>query len=275
MSSRLKSSEKTPRASADAALKCILLSTIAVACLVASACQDGTQPHLSEAEIQKAIDSACSKPFTGVAALDGTGSMKSTATRPAVIDDFNPLIDRLSECGGEIAVIYIRDQAETGAERLLFPEPPALPARPIKQDDEEPYELSDRLDNYNSKLLERVQWIEANRAAMQPRIDAFLAAVKRQMERPAAKATDFNSAINSADVLLAEGNNVWAVEPEKYLIIVSDAIDTQKRPRFDFRSGANIYWVNTTTDDKALAGLRFTRFESFPAAVRNIVEGNR
>ena len=55
----------------------------------------------------------------------------------------------------------------------------------------------------------------------------------------------------------------------------ADAIDTQKRPRFNFRSGANIYWVNTTTDDKALAGLRFTRFESFPAAVRNIVEGKR
>ncbi len=256
-------------------LKCILLLIIAAAGVAAAGCQAGTQSNLSETDLQKAIDGACSKPLTGVAALDATGSMKSTATRPPVLEDFDPLIERLSECGGEIAVIYIRDQAETGAERLLFPEPPGLPTRPIKQDDEEPYEFSDRLADYNSKLLGRVQWIEANWSAMQPRIDAFLAALKRQMEKPPAKATDFNSAINSADVLLAEGNNVWTVEPEKYLIIVSDAIDTQKRPRFNFRSGANIYWVNTTTDDKALAGLRFTRFESFPAAVRNIVEGKR
>lgn len=247
-----------------------MLSAMAIACVATPACQDHS--NVSEADLRKAIDRACRNPLIAVAALDTTGSMKSAGTSPPILEDFYPMIERLSECGGELAVIFIRDRAEIGAERLLFPEPPAVPTRPTKLEDEESYEFSDRLDYYNSKVLERQDWIEANRSAMQPRIDAFMGAIKQRMERPLANATDFNSAMNSADVILGEGDSVWMEHPEKFLILVSDGIDTQRRPRFGFKSGAKVFWVNTTTDEKALAGLQSTRFESFAAAIRNIVE---
>ena len=253
-------------------LKRVLLFAMAIACVATPACQDGAHSNLSEDDLRKALDRACRNPLIAVAALDTTGSMKSAGTNPPLLEDFYPMIERLSECGGELAVIFIRDRAETGAERLPFPEPPAVPPRPIKREDEESYEFSDRLDYFNSKVLERQNWIEANRSVMQPRIDAFLGAVKHRMERPLANATDFNSAMNSADVVLGEGDSIWIEHPEKFLIVVSDGIDTQRRPRFAFRSGAKVYWVNATTDEKALAGLEFSRFESFAAAIRNIVE---
>lgn len=243
--------------------------------LFASCLNNSASPAINEEDLRAIENDICSGPVRAETLVDETTSMAQTGTRKVVAEELLPLIDRLTECGGDLSIRYIRENLGSGSERLRFPEPLLPPERPQKLAAEESYEFSDRVDAYNLKLIERKAQIDRNKADLKQKIDEFMASLRLNLARRPANSTDFNSALNAADIVLSETDDIWRVKPRKFLILVSDAIDTQKRPKFKFRSGARVLWVNTSTDERRLAGLDVTRVEDFTAAVREIVEGGR
>ncbi len=248
---------------------------LASSLLLTSCMSEPSSPGFSYAELLEFENKVCRAPLREVTLIDQSGSMKTAGTQQVQAEEFQPLIDRLSECGGELSVLFIREDLGAGPEHLFFPEPPSISERPVKTQGEEEYEFSDRTAAYHAELIEAKKQTEKTRTEMTPKIDEFLARMRQLLARAPAGGTDFNSAINNADIFLSESDSVWNTKPEKYLIVVSDAIDTRKRPRFVFKSGAHFYWVNTTTDVKTLAGLEVTRFQNFASAVRNVTSSRK
>lgn len=215
----------------------------------------------------------CSSPILAGITVDQSGSMKWSGTPQVTVEDLMPLIEQLNSCGGEIGLTFVRGKSDLGIERLLFPELPPQPSKPVQKEDEETYEFDDRLAEFNRQEIEREKAVEKQKGEMAQKIDAFLKRIKPLLEKPLQGGTDFNTAVGRADVFLAESDSVWQVAPTKFLIIVSDAIDTKKQAKNPFKSGAKVLWVNATTNEKILADLKFTRFESFASAVRFITDG--
>ncbi|MBV9242963.1 MAG: VWA domain-containing protein [Acidobacteria bacterium] len=241
---------------------------------VLTSCGGGSSSSfLTPEEVRQIEDGVCGGKVRVFVAIDQTLSMKTAGTRSVTIEQFDPLIRKMLQCSGELAVGFIREGPGTGTERLFFPDLPKLPERPVKQDGEESYEFSDRLDAYNVALVDYKKQAETRRNEMKPKIDDFLARVQSSLERKPATSTDFNSILNIANTFLSEGVDGSNVDTRRFAIVLSDGIDTRGRPRFRFTSQATVYWVNATTDERKLAGLNVSRVESFDAAVREITGG--
>ncbi len=201
--------------------------------------------------------------------FDKSGSMETARTTAANANDLHPLIDSLLECGSELAVGFIRDRNETGMRRLRFAVQPGVPDLKPKGEKEPDYQYLDRLADHNRKLAARREAIEAVKEKRRPEIDEYLAGIQQALSTKPSRTTDFNSAMNQADIFLAEAGSA-SPGRKKYLIVVSDALDTARRRRLEFTSGAAVLWVNTTTDKKIMAGTNATRFESFASAVLHV-----
>lgn len=246
-------------------LSILVLSQMLTACI-------GETGETANVPKQVSNSAQCLYPLLVSIAVDQSGSMKWSGTPQVTVEDLIPLIEQLNNCSGEIGLTFVRGKSDLGIERLLFPELPAQPLKPVKKEDEETYEFDDRLAEFNRKQLEREKMVEKQREAMKLKIEVFLSRIRPLLERPPKGGTDFNTAVNRADVFLAESDSVWQIKPTKFLIIVSDAIDTQKQAKNPFKSDAKVLWVNATTNEKILADLKFIRFESFASAVRYITD---
>lgn len=213
----------------------------------------------------------CEKPVIAAVLIDQTKSMRSTSTATPAVEDFDPLIDKLATCGGYLKVTFIRDRPDPLSPRLQFAEPPPLTDKPVKRDEEEEYEFDDRMAAHSRQLLDRRDEIAQSRQQLEPSIQDFRKELDDLLARPMANATDFNSALNDAFVFLSVSGNVgWRNQPTKYLIINSDALDEKRKSLLKIPNEADVFWINTSTDDKALDGIRFTRCDDFATAVRQI-----
>lgn len=214
----------------------------------------------------------CAGPIIVHVMVDQTKSMKLTSTETPSVGDFDPLIDKLAACGGYLKVTFIRDRPDQANLRLQFPEPPPLPDKPVKVREEEEYEFNDRMAAYSRQLLGLHDEMVRSRQQIEPSIQGFRRELKDLLGRPMANATDFNSALNDALVFLSVSGDVgWRKHPVKYLIINSDALDEKRKSLLKIPNEADVFWINTSTDDKALEGIRFTRCDDFATAVRRIV----
>jgi hypothetical protein len=223
--------------------------------------------------IQLPTEISCERPIVVGVLIDQTKSMRSTSTATPTVEDFDALLNKLSACGGELDAAFVRDRAEASVSRLRFPEPPPMPDKPVQVAGEEDYEFGDRMADYGRQLLDRRDEIAQTRTNLDPAIQAFRSAMRERLSRPLADHTDFNSALNDAEVFLASAvGGGWRTRPERYLIINSDALDEKLKRRLGIKSGATVFWINTSTDDSALSGFQFTRFSDFATAVRRITD---
>ena len=221
--------------------------------------------------IQPPTDPGCATPLVAIAIVDQTKSMRSTSTAMPTVEDFNPLIDKLATCGGDLNVTFVRDRAEQGGPKLHFPEPPPLPEKPVQGSEEEDFEFGERMAIYGRKLLDWGDAVERSRKELEPAIERFREELQDRLERPMADVTDFNSALNDARVFLgASGDAGWRNRPANFLIINSDALDERRKPLLNIEIDAEVFWINASTSDEALKGLRFKRCDSFAVAVRMI-----
>ena len=239
-------------------------ATFLAAALVPSSCAgklaEGSEVVLTKPPVVK----ACESPIDVVVIGDQSASMKNSGTAVIQAEELIPLIQQLSECGGELGVTFVRESPEPGIKRIRFPEKPALPEEPLQREGEEAYEFEDRVSAYKEQLVKRGEKIDHERTALKPKIESFLTQIRESLARRHSNATDLNSALNAADIFLAEEGDA----ARSFLIIVSDGIDTEKRARLDKKSGVNVLWVNTTTEEKKSPWPTARRFENFESAVR-------
>jgi hypothetical protein len=209
----------------------------------------------------------CDRPILVAVNVDQSGSMKSTGGEEVTVEVLSPLINRITECGGELGVSFIRSNSTLPIQRIRFPEPPPPVAQPTQGDSEENYEFADRVAASYDLAEEQRKVREAQTEEMKPKIDEFIKRLKPEFARPFSGETDLSSGINRADIFLDENESSWAKKPLRYLILVSDAVDTKKKRRYPFKSGAVVLWVNGTADEKRLRIPKARRFENFSAAV--------
>lgn len=212
----------------------------------------------------------CLIPVESVLIPDQSGSMKDAGTRPVTSDDLEPFFDPIVECGGSIALFFVRNRPDQAVEKFRLDEPIDLPEAPVQKEGEENYEFSDRQTAYDGQLAVRVREIADRRSRARSEFDAFKQRMKLLLDRPPASSTDLHSALNMADVYLAQDDG-WSKEPNKFLLLVSDGCDTTRRPRYRVRSGAKLLWVNGRSDPKALGGAETARFIDLESAVRAII----
>ena len=220
--------------------------------------------------VQPPTGKSCETPIIADVIVDQTKSMRATSTATPSADDLDPLFEKLAGCGGELKVTFVRDRPDQALPTLRFPEPPSVPDKPVQGADEENFEFDDRMAAYGRQLIERRNEIAMSRKDMEPVVQNFRSELRDRLKRPLTNKTDFNSALNDAEVFLATDGD-WRNHPAKYLIINSDALDEKQKPRLGIRIDPDIFWINTSTNDKALSGHRFTRCDSFASAVRQII----
>lgn len=238
--------------------------------IVFSACGRNLENTANVSSMTMPVEVTCGAPLIVAVVVDQSGSMKWSGTPQVTIEDLRPLFAKLKSCGGEVGFAFVRDRSDFGIERLVFPELPLPLSMPSKSASEETYEFLDRLAAFHEKEKERERLIEKQAASMEPSVGDFKSRIDWLLRRPLSGRTDLNGGLNRASIFLAEPSDVWKKRPSKYLIVVSDAIDTEKKPRLSIRSGAAVLWVNGSSDGGASPASDGVRFENFAAAIRKI-----
>lgn len=213
----------------------------------------------------------CQNPLIVGVAYDQSGSMRWSGTSTLTTQDLLPLIEQVANCGGEIGVMFVRADSSKPVERLRAAEPPPPPLEPVQKTDEEDYEFADRLDEYQVNLQTHNEKIQRNKKELQPAVDKYLSELSPLLAQKPKGNTDFWSGINRLDVFLAESDAPWHTKPHRYLVIISDGEDTIGSKKRPFKSNAAVIWVNANASEKTLKGFLYQRFESFPAAIREIL----
>lgn len=215
----------------------------------------------------------CVNPVIAGIAYDQTGSMRWSGTSSLSVQDLQPLIEQIANCGGEIGVTFVRADSAKPVERLRADEPPPLPLEPTRKPNEEDYEFADRIDGYDHQMKTRNEELQRYRKEFQPKIDEYLSNLAPLLAVKPKGNTDFWTSVNHLDVFLAEGDAPWRTKPHRYLIIISDGEDTIGKEKHAFKSDAVIVWVNANASEKSLKDFPYQRVESFPAAMRVILAG--
>lgn len=229
-------------------------------------------PCGSEHEISTKQDKEpCLNPIVIGVALDQTGSMRWSGITALTIDEFKPLIARLSDCGGEIGITFVRADSAKQIERLRFTELPVIPNKRDKTPNEEDYEYADYEDAYNLELNDWREKVQKQKSVQQPEIDKYFEVLKPLLAAPPNGNTDFWTSVNRLDVFLNEGNASWNVKPHRYLVIYSDGEDNIGKEKHSFKSDAHVIWVNANASGKSMKDFPYQRVESFQSAIREIL----
>lgn len=219
----------------------------------------------------KINQTVCQNPVIVGAAFDKTGSMKWSGTAATTAKDLIPILEHIAICGGSTGVTFIKTDSAKPIERFCANEPPPILVKPTQNAGEEDYEFADRMDAYDQKVSERDKIVRQNLKDIQPKIDDYLNTLAPLLAQKPKGSTDFSSAVNRLLVFLEEGDATWQIKPHRYLIISSDAEDTIGKTRNSFKADATVFWVNATASDRVMKDFPYQRFESFQAAVDEVI----
>lgn len=201
---------------------------------------------------------------------DQTLSMNWARTSPLTIHDLESLRNLYHSCGGEIIFGLIRDQSNRGLIRTRFPVLPPAPQKPQTQDDM--FKDAESEDTYQQQLIKWKESCDKRRLNVDHLFDEFLVAIKPLLEQKAnAQKSDIWSAVGRADLALSESDASWPLPTRRYLLLISDGLDTVGKPSTPLQSGAKVTLVNGSTSLGSLTSLNPMRFESIKAAIQEIV----
>lgn len=216
-------------------------------------------------------DVAMCSPVKIAEMIDKTGSSNRTRTPTPRAEDFEPLINLLKRCGGELAVGLISDESNRGLLRVAVDSPPPKPQVPEATGN--PF----RDAKVRGQSQKSIQEYETRLSSWQEVVDKNLKDFRDQLRdllsTPAnAPRTDIWGAVHRLDLFLAEPESCGGAK--KYAILLSDGIDNQKKQRHAPRGRATWLVVNGTPAAAALSELAPTYFESVEAAHRFIITEN-
>ena len=258
----------------------VLLSIIILSLCAGLLIGCGLDPDAAgqESTLEAEEADVCNRPVKVVFQQDKTGSATEHYTPQFALADLEPLFDGLQRCGGELAVGLINQQSNRTLTRLFLPEP-SLNAPPRKPSENgNPFYVKEAMAAYEDSLTVYQQEQNLLARESQARIDTFKARAATLLESaPDAKRTDVWGAVRRAELLLAEPDHGWTQPPQKYMVIISDALDNAKAPPVEvpLKSGATVVLVNGAPTLGSLEALEPVRFESISSAIRYITQAER
>ena len=191
---------------------------------------------------------------------DKTKSTATTAVEQATLVRFDPLIQLLSDIGGELGFGFIREKSASPLVRYrVEPRPPKLP----------PGSHNVIAVAIAAPQLRKTE--EERQRAEGLRLAAFRRTLEPLLLQPAdSRRTDIFGALERADLFLAEPEPSWRAPARKYIVLLSDGRDNVHRPAVPLQSGARILLINGSASVGSLAPYGPVRLESLDAAIRLI-----
>ena len=246
----------------------IAKSLAAAVALVSGACHGPSASDQARA-VARAAAPPAQRPLRILIVPDQTCSMYTAGVGLPDGDSLRPLLPRLEEAGGELAVGAIRDGAGFPLRRLFVPAPPpaprAVPDRPdniFEAAHARQHEAAEQAD-YNEKhraWLERVRRQES----------IFIDFIGRYLATQPASRSDLRSAVLRANLFFSEPN-LFTSTSRNVVIFITDGKDNVNPKPLDVGLPADVIVVCGPGSAGYLEPLHPGRFESFDAAVRFVV----
>jgi hypothetical protein len=212
----------------------------------------------------------CGAPLLFVAMQDKTGSAEETRTPDIRLDELEPVLRRVTECGGEISLGIIDEQSNSSLARLYVPEPPERPSEPVRSG--APGAVARALKEHRAQLAAYTRTDSLRRAEAGRRAAAFRAEAERLLALPRdAQRSDIWGGISRAAYVLGEPGT-WRRDPVRVAAVASDAQDNVGALSAPWPQDAELFLINGDPVLEHLQTLKPVRFESFGAAVRFILE---
>ena len=233
------------------------------------------------------------KPSSIAVILDKTASVETLTPWMPSANSFRPVLEAHVHTGGELAVGGVCTDSTLPLQRNRIDEPPLLdksllvpltPPKPpnadinplekrkhseLYQEDLAEYEAGHA--NNQNVLTQHEKTVEAHASDARIQNEAFLEGLAPFLNKPAnCQSSDVNGALARAVTYLNEPPS-WRSEPQRFLIFVTDGVDTQGNPSVDV-SGIHVLLVNGGLPDKGVfADIEHQPFESIEAALRFVV----
>ncbi|MEO1294726.1 MAG: hypothetical protein AAFW75_02815 [Cyanobacteria bacterium J06636_16] len=230
-------------------------------------------------------------PFKVVVLLDFSGSSDQHRVQHPTPETLQPLSEALANSGGAIAVGAICNDSNQPFTRISIDEPPIFPEEqlhnptfPTPVDEtavnplrlpEKQREFEEALADYNhlaaedkALLKQHQKAVEAYQAAGLAKIRTFKTEIAPILTRTTdCTRTDLWGGLKRADLLLSEDASRWSTQPDFYLLVVSDGLDTQGKSAVTLNSNPEILLVNGSGSVGIFADLEHKAFESVDAAI--------
>ncbi len=230
-------------------------------------------------------------PFKVVMLLDFSGSSNQHRVQHPTPETLQPVLEALSTSGGAIAVGAICNDSNQPFTRIAIDEPPVFPAEqlhnptfptPVDETAVNPLRLPEKqrefevaLADFNhltaedkALLKQHEERMAAHQAASQAKIRTFTTAITPLLTRPTdCTQTDLWGGLQRTDLLLSEDSSMWSTQPDFYLLVVSDGLDTGGKSAATLGSNPEILLVNGSGSVGVFADLEHKAFESVDAAI--------
>ncbi len=207
--------------------------------------------------------------------LDKTGSSARHGVPNADSLAIAPLLELMTDVGGELAVGTIESVSENPLLRIRIEVPPIAPI-----------DSSDLMPNvfleakvkaaYQKEMVSYTETLAQWKRSRDPSIKAFWLTLDSMISRPAdQRATDIYNAVMRANTFLLESDASWNDSPLKYAILCSDGEhNSSSQPAIRPADGVE-YLLVPGAREGCLAALKPVRFESLPAAIRYILANHQ
>lgn len=244
-----------------------------------------------EAEItQTKKQQSLSNPITIAVAIDQSGSMEDARVSSVTFSDLQPMLKKLEQSGGEIAVSAICDRSNRPLVRVLVPEPPridekmlTIPTPPSKLVDEgSPFEKDERekaydakMADYNSKVDQTLKvlddykvQLEQHHKDTQKRIADVAPKLEEILEAPRnCEETDIQNSLERANLFFSEPSDRWSQKPKRFALFITDGLDSFSQSPANLPPDAKVVVVNGSIDVGIFYKVKHDRFESPKQAI--------
>ncbi len=214
----------------------------------------------------------CSRALRIAAFQDKSYSGGVNATPQVGVPDLEPLISRVSECGGELALGIIARNSNAPLARMYVAEPAAAPVKPVFRGST--FDVSKQKARFRTLMEAYDSAMAVRDSAAQREADAFRRSAAALLSVPdTAMRSDIVGALDRGAYFAAEPGQ-WVTPPQVVLAIISDAADNIRQVAVPMPSYMKTMVINgaptaLTTLEKL--GISAVRFESFAAATREIL----
>ncbi len=227
--------------------------------------------------------------------LDKSGSLGHDHNATPTIEHLAPLIDLLVQRGGVKAVGSIcGDQAMQALLRVRIDEPPILDPERLKNPTPPP-PVPEGLNAFDTLEAEKhrapliaayeeaiaednavIAEVDAERAAHQQEATAeaesFLETAQPLLEAPATcETSNVNEAMTRTLTLLNENPASWRQPPARFLLVVSDGLETTGHSPVSVDEDITVLVVGPQTENSVFQKIAHERFESIEAAIAYII----
>jgi len=194
--------------------------------------------------------------------VDLSSSIEHYGITLPTIDEIANIVDVVESCGGEIGVGPIKEDPTTPLVRLRL-DPRKILTEPKREDFANAFDYAKALRPYR-------EYVESRQA----RVSAFLDDVDDLLDaQGTAKGSDVHSGLHRVALFLGEDNSSWDTAPQKYGVLITDAVHNADKSAYSTPPADVTYLV--VAGRAGLGGLANLKpkpleFESSSAAMRFI-----